>query len=136
MLITFDPQSVRRRRRWRTFDDLVTALVRHGIRLISAPTHLLEAQAVQGAHHAATDGFVFLEPNPANVFAPKIASLIVHEPLQESSVLPPRYFAALSQPYLRILLVPNDARDPERPDQLVVDTRHPNMDADTLLAKL
>lgn len=136
LLITVDPQTVRRQRRWRTFDDLVTALVRHGIRLISAPAHLLETSAVQGVHQAATDGFVFLEPNPANVFAPKIASLIVHDPLEESAVLPPRYFAAPSQPYPRILLVPNDARDPDRPDQLVIETRHPNMDAEALLAKL
>lgn len=136
LLITYDPQSVRRGRRWRAFDDLVSALVRHGIRLISAPKHLLTTPAVQRAHHAATDGFVFLEQNPANILAPKIASLIVHDPLQESAVLPPRYFAAPSQPCLRILLVPSDARDPERPEQLVIDTRYPNMDADTLLARL
>jgi hypothetical protein len=51
-------------------------------------------------------------------------------------VLPLGYFSAPSQAYPRILLVPDDARDPERPDQLVVDTRYPNMDVDTLLAKL
>jgi ATP-dependent DNA helicase RecQ len=136
LLITFDPQPVRRRRRWRAFDEVVTALVRHGVRLISAPTNLLEKPAVQGAHLAIADGFLFLEPNPASIFAPKVASLIVHDPLQESPVLPLGYFSAPSQAYPRILLVPDDARDPERPDQLVVDTRYPNMDVDTLLAKL
>ena len=90
LLITVDPQTIRPRRRWRTFDDLVTALVRHGIRLISAPAHLLEHLQCR-VPITPQPTASFLEPNPANVFAPKIASLIVHDPLQESAVLPPRY---------------------------------------------
>lgn len=136
LVVTFDPTSVRRRGRWREFDHLVAALVRHGIRLISAPPRLLATPSVRDAHRTAPDGFVFLEPNPAHVFAPKIASLIVHDPLEETAVLPPRYFALPNRPYPRILLVPDDALDPERPEQLVINTRFPNLAIDTLLAKL
>ena len=92
--------------------------------------------AVATAHRATRDGFLFLEPNPANIFAPKVPTLIVHDPLSDQPVVRESYFRAPSTPYLRVVLIPPDARDPERPDRMVAEIRHPNLDAETLLAML
>jgi hypothetical protein len=131
-----DPQPMRRRHRWPEFAEVLTALVRHGIRLLSAPPAVLGLTAVTTAHRATRDGFLFLEHNPAHVFTPKVPSLIVHDPLDRDPVARESYFRAPSTPHLRVVLIPPDARDPERPDHLVAETRHPNLDAETLLAML
>lgn len=136
LIVLIDPRPMRRRHRWPEFAELLTALVRHGIRLLSAPPAVQGLATVTTAHRATRDGFLFLEPNPAHIFAPKVPTLIVHDPLHRQPLVPESYFRAPSTPYLRVVLVPPDARDPERPDHLVAETRHPNLDADTLLAML
>lgn len=136
LIVMIDPKPMRRRHRWPEFAELLTALVRHGIRLLSAPPTLNDLAVVTTAHRATRDGFLFLEPNPAHIFAPKVPTLIVHDPLDSRPVARESYFRAPSTPYLRVVLIPPDARDPERPDRLVAETRHPNLDADTLLAML
>jgi hypothetical protein len=136
LIVMIDPQPMRRRHRWPEFAELLIALVRHGVRLLSAPSAVCSLAAVTTAHRAARDGFLFLEPNPAHVFAPKVPTLIVHDPLDRQPVVRKSYFHAPSTAHLRVVLVPPDARDPERPDRLVAETRHPNLDADTLMAML
>ena len=136
LVVLIDPEPMRRRHRWPEFAELLTALVRHGIRLLSAPQAVLDLPAIATAHHAVRDGFLFLEQNPAHVFAPKVPTLIVHNPMQQQPVVPESYFQTPSAPHLRVILVPSDARDPERPDRQVAEMRHPNLDAETLLAML
>ena len=136
LIVMIDPQPMRRRHRWPEFAEVLTALVRHGIRLLSAPPAVLGLTAVMTAHRATRDGFLFLEHNPAHVFAPKVPSLIVHDPLDRDPVARESYFRAPSTPHLRVVLIPPNARDPERPDHLVAETRYPNLDAETLLAML
>ena len=136
LIVMIDPQPMRRRHHWPEFAELLIALVRHGVRLLSAPSAVCSLAAVTTAHRAARDGFLFLEPNPAHVFAPKVPTLIVHDPLDRQPVVRMSYFHPPSTAHLRVVLVPPDARDPERPDRLVAETRHPNLDADTLMAML
>lgn len=136
LLVTIDPRPIRRRHRWPEFVELLTALVRHGVRLLSAPASVQALADVRAAHHAVRDGYFFLEPNPPQLMAPKIPSVIVHDPMAEQAVLPAWYFRTPSVPHPRIIMVPPDARDPERPDQLVSETRHPNLDASTVLGIL
>jgi len=136
LIVMIDPQPLRRRRRWPEFAELLVALIRHGVRLLSAPPEVLGLDAVKTAHRAARDGFLFLEPNPAHIFAPKVPTVIVHDPLEDQPIVRESYFRAPSAPYLRVVLIPPDARDPERPDRPVAETRHPNLDAETLLAML
>ena len=136
LIVVIDPRPMRRRHRWPEFAELLEALVRHGIRLLSAPPAVLDLSPVATAHRATRDGFLFLEPNPAHVFAPKVPTLIVHDPLEQEPVVPESYFRAPSTPHLRVVIVPLDARDPERPDLTVAEMRHPNLDAETLLAVL
>ena len=100
------------------------------------PQRSWSLSAVATAHRATRDGFLFIEQNPAHIFAPKVPTLIVHDPLPDQPIARESYFRAPSTPYLRIVLLPPDARDPERPDRMVAETRHPNLDADTLLAML
>jgi len=136
LIVMIDPRPMRRRRRWPEFAELLMALVRHGVRLLSAPPTVLDLTAVATAHRATRDGFLFLEHNPAHIFAPKVPTLIVHDPLPDQPVVRESYFRSPSTPYLRVVLIPPDARDPERPDRMVAETRHPNLDAETLLAVL
>jgi hypothetical protein len=136
LIVVIDPQPMRRRHRWPEFAELLEALVRHGIRLLSAPPAVLDLSPVATAHRATRDGFLFLEPNPAHVFAPKVPTLIVHDPLKHESAVSDSYFRAPSTPHLRVVIVPSDARDPERPNLTVAEMRHPNLDAETLLAVL
>lgn len=136
LLVTIDPRPIRRRHRWPEFVELLTALVRHGVRLLSAPASVQALADVRRAHHAVRDGYLFLEPNPPQLMAPKIPSIILHDPMAEQAVLPAWYFRTPSVPHPRIIMVPPDARDPERPDQLISETRHPNLDANTVLASL
>jgi superfamily II DNA helicase RecQ len=136
LIVMINPDPMRRRHRWPEFAELLTALVRHGIRLLSAPPVVLSLTAVTTVHRATRDGFLFLEHNPAHIFAPKVPSLIVHDPFDREPIARESYFRAPSTPYLRVVLLPPDARDPERPDRPVAETRHPNLDADTLLAML
>jgi superfamily II DNA helicase RecQ len=136
LIVLIDPEPMRRRRRWPEFAELLAALVRHGIRLLSAPRIVLDLPAVATAHRAIRDGYLFVEGNPANVFAPKVPTLIVHDPMAERPVMPASYFRAPSTPHLRVVLVPRDACDPERPDRTVAELRHPNLEAETLLAVL
>jgi ATP-dependent DNA helicase RecQ len=136
LIVMIDPQPMRRRHLWPEFAELLKALVRHGVRLLSAPSTVCSLSAVTKAHRAVRGGFLFLEPNPAHVFAPKVPTLIVHDPLDRQPVVRDSYFRAPSRAHLRVVLIPPDARDPERPDRLVAETRHPNLDADTLLAML
>ena len=84
LIVMIDPEPMRRRHRWPEFAEVLTALVRHGVRLLSAPEAVLALPAVATAHHATRDGFLFLEPNPAHIFAPKVPTLIVHDPLTAS----------------------------------------------------
>lgn len=136
LLVTIDPRSFRRRHRWPEFVELLTALVRHGVRLLSAPASVHALAEVREAHHSVRDGYMFLEPNPPQLMAPRIPSVIVHDPLAERAVLPAWYFRTPSVPHPRIIMVPPDARDPERPDRLVIETRHPNLDINTVLGML
>jgi hypothetical protein len=136
LLVTIDPRPIRRRHRWPEFVDLLVALVRHGVRLLSAPASIQALADVRTAHHAVRDGYFFLEPNPPHLLAPKVPSVIVHDPMADRAVLPAWYFRAPSVPHPRIILVPPDALDPERPEQLVTETRHPNFDVNTLLGML
>jgi ATP-dependent DNA helicase RecQ len=136
LIVMIDPGPMRRRRRWPEFAELLMALVRHGVRLLSAPPAVLDLSAVATAHRATRDGFLFLEHNPAHIFAPKVPTLIVHDPLPDQPVVRESYFREPSTPYLRVVLIPPDARDPERPDRVVAETRHPNLDAETLLGVL
>lgn len=136
LLVTIDPRPIRRRHRWPEFGELLTALVRHGVRLLSAPASVQALADVRAVHHAVRDGYFFLEPNPPQLMAPKIPSVIVHDPMAESALLPAWYFRTPSVSHPRIIMVPPDARDPERPDQLVSETRHPNLDVSTVLGTL
>jgi hypothetical protein len=136
LLVTIDPRPIRRRHRWPEFVEALLALVRHGVRLLSAPPAVQSLTDVQTAHHAIRDGYLFLEPNPPHLLAPRVPTLIVHDPLQERPMLPAWYFHASSAPYPRIIMIPPDALDPERPDRFVAETRHPNLDVNTLLAML
>jgi len=136
LLVTIDPRPLRRRHRWPEFVELLTALVRHGVRLLSAPAAIHALTDVRMVHHALRDGYFFLEPNPPHLMAPKIPSVIVHDPMAERAVLPAWYFRSPSVPQARIIMVPPDARDPERPDQLVTETRHPILDVNTVLGML
>jgi len=136
LLVTIDPRPIRRRHRWPDFVELLLALVRHGVRLLSAPASVQALSDVRTAHHAVRDGYVFLEPNPPHLLAPKIPTVIVHDPMVDRPVLPAWYFRAPSVPHARIIMVPPDALDPDRPDQFVTETRHPNFDVSTLLAVL
>lgn len=136
LVVMIDPQPLRPRHRWPEFDELLTALVRHGVRLLSAPQVVLDLPVVATAHRFARDGFLFLEPNPAHVFAPKVPTLVVHDPLEKRPIVPESYFRPPGVPYLRIVLIPPNARDPERPDRLVAELRHPHLDAETVLAML
>jgi ATP-dependent DNA helicase RecQ len=136
LLVTIDPLPMRRRHRWPELVEVLLALVRHGIRLLCASDSVLALSDVQAAHHVVRDGYLFLEPNPPHLLSPRISTLIVHDPLEERPILPPWYFRSPSEPYTRIIIVPPDALDPERPDQFVTETRHPNLDVNTLLAML
>jgi len=136
LLVTIDPRPMRRRHRWPELVEVLLALVRHGIRLLCAPESVLALSDVRSAHHVVRDGYLFLEPNPPHLLSPRIPTLIVHDPMQERPILPPWYFRSPSEPHARIIIVPPDALDPERPDQLVIETRHPNLDVNTLLAML
>ncbi len=136
LIVMIDPQPLRRNRRWPEFAELLTALIRHGVRVLSAPPVVLGLATVRTAHRAARDGFLFLEQNPAHIFAPRVPTVIVHDPLEDQPIVRESYFRAPSTPQLRIVLIPPDARDPERPDHPVAETRHPNLDAETLLAML
>lgn len=136
LLVTIDPRPMRRRHRWPELVEVLLALVRHGIRLLCAPESVLALSDVRSAHHVVRDGYLFLEPNPPHLLSPRIPTLIVHDPMQERPILPPWYFRPPSEPHARIIIVPPDALDPERPDQLVTETRHPNLDVNTLLAML
>lgn len=136
LLVTIDPRPIRRRHRWPEFVELLTALVRHGVRLLSAPASVQALADVRAAHHAVRDGYFFLEPNPPQLMAPRVPSVIVHDPMAERAVLPAWYFRTPSVPHPRIIMVSPDARDPERPDQLVSETRYPNLDVDTVLGIL
>lgn len=136
LLVTIDPRPIRRRHRWPEFVELLTVLVRHGVRLLSAPASVQTLADVRAAHHAVRDGYLFLEPNPPQLMAPKIPLVIVHDPMVERAVLPTWYFRTPSVPHPRIIMVPPDARDPERPDRLVSETRHPNLDVNTVLGIL
>ena len=100
------------------------------------PRSVRDMAAVTTAHRATRDGFLFLEPNPAHIFAPKVPTLIVHDPWPASPSCASHTSGRPALRYLRVVLIPPDARDPERPDRLVTETRHPNLDANTLLAML
>jgi hypothetical protein len=136
LIVMIDAAPMRRRHRWPEFADLLAALVRHGIRLLSAPPVVLDLPSVRTAHRAVRDGFLFLEPNPANVFAPGVPTLVVHDPMQQRPIVPERYFRRPSRPHLQVVVLPVDARDPERPERAVGELRHPNLETETLLALL
>jgi ATP-dependent DNA helicase RecQ len=136
LLVTLDPQPYRRRHRWPEFVEALLALLRHGVRLLSAPPAIQAMAEVRSAHHAIRDGYLFLEPNPPHLLAPRIPTLVVHDPMEERPVLPAWYLRAPSTPHARVIMIPPDALDPERPDQLITETRHPNLDLNTLLAVL
>lgn len=136
LIVTIDPTRMRKRNKWPEFTELLNSLVRHGIRLISAPRIVLEMPEVAIAHRAIRDGYLFIEPNPPQLFAPKVPTLIVHNPMEREPVVPASYFQALSRKYVRVILIPPDARDPERPDRTVAELRHPNLEARTLLGML
>lgn len=136
LIVTFDPDEPRRTGRWPEFTELLGLLVRNGVRLLSASPTVLALPAVATAHRKTRDGFLFTEPNPAHLFAPRVATLIVHDPFVPRPVVPRRYFQVPSRPHPRIILIPRDARDPERPDHDVIELRHPNVDVDTLLSIL
>lgn len=136
LLVTFDPDRARRKPRWGEFADLLDVLVRHGVRMLSAAPAVLQQTAVQTVHNKVRDGYLFLEPDPMSLFAPRVATLIVHEPRVARPVLPARYFNPPSRRHPRILLAPSDGRDPERPDRDAAELRHPNLDLETLLSIL
>jgi hypothetical protein len=136
LLVTIDPRPIRRRQRWPEFIEILNALVRHGIRLLSAPPSVRQLQGVATAHHVIRDGYLLTESNPRHVLAPRIPTVIVHDPFEDRPILPIDYFRIPSQPHVQIILVPPDSRDPERPERPVTETRHPNLDADTLLSIL
>lgn len=136
LLVTFDPEGVRRKQRWPEFTELLDVLIRNGIRMLSAPAAVRSLPAVARAHRKTRDGYLLLEPNPRHVFAPRVATLIVHDPFAPRPVLPNQYFSLPSRPHPRVILVPRDARDPERPDREAIELRHPNIDVDTLLSIL
>lgn len=136
LVVLLDPSPLRRRGRWPEFVELLTRLIRHGVRLLSADRAVLDLPAVRTAHTVSRDAYLFLEPNPAHLFAPKVPSLIVHDPHEEEPVAPVSYFRPPTVPHPRVIVLPPDARDGERPDRLVAELRHPNMEADTLMAML
>jgi hypothetical protein len=136
LVVTIDPRPLRRRHRWPDFVEALLALLRHGVRLLSAPPAVLAISDVRSAHRVTRDGFLFLEPNPPHLMVPRIPTLVVHDPMEEQPVVPAWYFRAPSEAHPRVIMLPPDALDPERPDRLVVETRHPNLDVTTLLAML
>jgi hypothetical protein len=133
LLVTFDPDRARRKQRWRDFAELLDVLVRHGVRMLSADPAVLQQAVVHTVHNKVRDGYLFLELDPMSLFAPRVATLIVHEPRVSRPVLPARYLNPPSRRHPRILFAPSDARDPERPDRDAAELRHPNLDLETLL---
>lgn len=136
LTVLIDATPIRSRGRWPEFSELLTALVRHGVRLLSANPPVAALHGVDAVHRRTRDGFLFLEPNPPHLFAPPVPSLIVHDPTTPRPVVPEWYFRPTSRQQVRVVLLPSDARDPERPDHLVSELRHPNLGADTLLSML
>jgi superfamily II DNA/RNA helicase len=136
LVVFLDPSPIRQRHRWPEFGELLIALIRHGIRLLSADTAVLDLPVVRTAHTASPDGYLFLEPNPPHLFAPKVPTLTVHDPFEDRPTARISYFRPPSAPHPRVVVLPPDARDPERSDLLVSELRHPNMDVDTLMAML
>jgi hypothetical protein len=136
LLVTFDSTNLRERKRKRDFEDVVEALVKHGIRMVCGPPSVLEEPVVQTAHRLVRDGYLFLEPDPLTIFAPRVPTLLVAEQPFTGAVLPHRYFATPSRPHPRIVLAPAGSRDPERPDREAVELRHPNIELETLLSIL
>ena len=129
-----------RRQLQRQLDDCVTRCVRHGIRLLLAPPAFLARDAVRGAHrNAGADRYLFTVRCDDEIAAfglPPLPALVIHPFDREGDSAPAFYYSAAIDLPGRILVLPSDLRDPERPTSVISDLRFPNVSLSRFLASL
>jgi hypothetical protein len=136
-LTVFYPASSYGSYEWlRQCDDVVKTSVRHGIRIVAAPQNVLNRQVVQTAHRTIEDAYILVVPASGypSFSLPNLPTLVIWPVTSLASSLPNAMYADYLP--LRILLIPSDTRDAERPDVSIESTRHPNMSVDAFLGRL
>jgi ATP-dependent DNA helicase RecQ len=115
----------RDRAEWRrNVRDALTRCVRNGIlRVVAAPGTVALEDLAQ-LHHRARDGFVFVDAEIGEPPSYSVPTVLVHAP-ERSSILPRHYYRTREGGPPRVLLVPDDARDPERTAELIANVRMP-----------
>ncbi|MFG1828650.1 protein DpdF [Micromonospora chersina] len=114
-------------------EDLIRRCVANGIRALFVPTTLRTHPAVQQAHRHAAEGFVMIDGkvNGPRPFA--VPALIVLTP---GELVDPGWLPPIAHGPPRIVLMPADTLDPERPTVRVADWRSPVLAVDDLLRRI
>jgi hypothetical protein len=136
LTVFYDP-PVRDLRAWlRQCDQVLKTCVRHGIRNLVVPASVISRPSIQEAHTTTGDHYVFVTESASypSLVLPRLPTLVVFTPALREAVIPaPYYWPSLP---LRVLFVPSDARDPDRPDVLLAKMRYPNTTLESFLGML
>lgn len=117
--------------RW--LDDLVRRLVANGIRVVLVPPSLRDHPAVQLANRHAQERFVVVDIEARGPRPFAVPTLIVIDPGErpKGSWLPPVRTGAP-----RVVFMPADTLDPEKPGARVAEWRSPVIDVEDLVARI
>ena len=111
--------------------------VLHGIATVLAPNWIWEQRAARRAWEQSERGFVFAE-TPAVEWRtlPAVPTMAVLGPEHAADVAPPGYYSSGRAIPARVLVMPSDLRDPERPEYRLEELRAPVRTLDQFLAEL
>jgi superfamily II DNA helicase RecQ len=124
-------------RRWvRSVRPLVEACVRNGVTRLVAPDVLLDDTRIRDLHQRTDGGFLFVDHDPLPIGRPRVPTLILHDPRQRAPMLDTALYERSDRAEPFIVVVPADARDPERPHVDLADLRFPNLVLDEFVRRL
>lgn len=120
----------------RLMRDLLRKLVQHGIQEIVAPDALIADRLIRELYRWSPEGFVFVSHTLHPVTGPVRPTVMICSSSPADQVIPRPYLERHVSKHPFLLVVPDDARDPERPNQPLRLTRTPHWPVVTLLSAL
>ena len=127
-----DTRSLRR-----NLAQAVAKCVLHGITTVLAPNWIWDQQAARRAWEQSERGFVFAETPTANwLMLPAVPTMVVLGPEYAGDTAPGEYYEGGRAVPARVLVMPSDLLDPERPEYRLEELHAPVRTLEQLLAEL
>jgi ATP-dependent DNA helicase RecQ len=120
----------------RSVRPLIEACVRNGMTRLVAPDILLDDARIRDLHQRTASGFLFVDHDPLPIGRPRVPTLILYDPRQHAPMLDTTLYERSDREEPFIVVVPADARDPERPHVDLADLRFPNLEMDEFVRRL